>query len=108
MIEHKENINSMKVGKIPIANIWLLMLYASDYYRSFGKRFSSVDEITDDIPDLIAKMLCREVKKKLRRNLTLGYIEKSDCLSRLRGKIDVLETKSKKFVKQRKGCLLIY
>lgn len=102
MIEHKENINSMKVGKIPIANIWLLMLYASDYYRSFGKRFSSVDEIPDDIPDLIAKMLCSEVKKKLRRNLTLGYIENSDSLSRLRGKIDVLETKSKNLLSKGK------
>lgn len=80
------------IGKVPVKNLWLLMLYASNLYRDEFKRFSSVEEAPDQIPDLVAKMLCQSVQQRLRRNLTSGYTNREDRLKRLRGRIDLLET----------------
>ena len=83
---------ALTIGKVPVRNLWLLMLYASDLYRELGKQFSSVEDAPDEIPDLIARMLCQATEKRLRRNLSLGYTQRNAHLNRLRGRIDVLET----------------
>ncbi|WP_432695168.1 5-methylcytosine-specific restriction endonuclease system specificity protein McrC [Marinobacterium sp. YM272] len=80
------------IGRVPVRNLWLLMLYASDLYRTAGNRFSSVEETPDDIPDLVARMLVHAVERRIRRNLTAGYTRREAHLSRLRGKIDALES----------------
>lgn len=84
--------SEQKIGEIPVRNLWLFMLYASDLYRELGIQFSSVEEAPDEIPDLIAKMMCSATEKRIRRNLSFGYRQRQDHLNRLRGKINFLET----------------
>lgn len=80
------------VGRIPIRNIWLLMLYSSALYRELGGRTRAVEENPDDIADLVAEMLCHAVDKRVRRNLSFGYRRRDSILNRVRGRIDVLRT----------------
>jgi 5-methylcytosine-specific restriction enzyme subunit McrC len=79
------------VGRIPVRNIWLLFLYAHDLAKFHGQYASSVDE-SPDFPSLIARILCYAVDRRLRRNLSRGYIQRQAALTRVRGRIDILET----------------
>jgi 5-methylcytosine-specific restriction enzyme subunit McrC len=80
------------VGGIPVRNIWLLMLYASDLLRTLGSEKTSLERNPDDIPDLVAELLARLVEKRLRRNLSFGYRERDAVLGRVRGRVLMLET----------------
>jgi len=80
------------IGRIPIRNIWLLLLYASELYRQRGYDQFAVEENPEDIPDLVAKFLAHAVVRRLKRNLTFGYQTANDVLSRVRGRIDLLKT----------------
>ncbi|MFZ7261144.1 5-methylcytosine-specific restriction endonuclease system specificity protein McrC [Avibacterium avium] len=80
------------INKIPVRNLWLLMLYASDLFRSLAKKNIAVEDNPDDIPDLIAKILCRQVERRIQRNLSYGYQSRSDILHRVRGRIDLFYT----------------
>jgi len=80
------------VSYIPVRNIWLLMLYASDMYRYLGYRSISAEESPDQIPDLAAEILCHAVKDRLARNLSYGYRTRQCDLNRIRGRIDLLDT----------------
>ena len=43
------------IGRIPVRNLWLLMLYASDLFRQLDEASQvAVEENPDDIPDLVA------------------------------------------------------
>lgn len=79
---------------IPLRNIWLLFLYASDLLQ-FKGRFDHQVEAARDLPDLIARVLTHVVDERLRRNLSRGYRPKAAILSRVRGRIDMLETTSR-------------
>jgi len=81
------------VGRIPVRNLWLLMLYASDLARHKAGFDARLDEDIDNLPDLIAKLLSDEVERRLRRNLTRGYRGRSAAFTRVRGRIDILTTK---------------
>lgn len=88
-----------QVDGIPIRNLWLLMLYASDLFRHASKAGNlAAEESPDDIPDLVAEILAHAVEKRLRRNLTHGYQPKRAILSRVRGRIDVLETTTRQLL----------
>ena len=63
---------SKKVGRIPVRNLWLLMLYASDLIRLSGPDVFGVERNFDELPDLIAELLCRTVEQRLKRNLSFG------------------------------------
>ena len=81
------------IGRIPVRNIWLLMLYASDLFRHIDRhKRVSVEENPDDIPDLVAEILAREVGLRLKRNLSLGYKPRKAVLRRVRGRINLLST----------------
>lgn len=80
------------VDQIPIRNIWLLMLYASDLYRELEQSNKSVEENPDDIPDLVAEILHRRVEQRIRRNLNFGYIPREAVFNRVRGKINIFQT----------------
>ena len=80
------------IGKIPIRNLWLLMLYASDIYKELDAANIAVEENPDDIPDLVAEMLCRRVEHRIQRNLSYSYQSRDAVLSRVRGRIDLLGT----------------
>jgi len=77
---------------IPIRNIWLLMLYASELTEILNKTDSSVEEGRDDLHNLIAEFLANLVEKRLQRNLSYGYQHRNAELSRVRGRINFLAT----------------
>lgn len=79
------------VGRIPLRNIWFLFLYAADL-AGFSGRFDAEVEASPELPDLMARLLCHAVELRLRRNLSRGYRPRSDVLSRVRGRIELLTT----------------
>lgn len=87
------------IGRIPVRNLWLLMLYASDLFKSLKtSKNVSVEENPDDIADLVAQILTHEVERRLRRNLTFGYKEREADLHRVRGRIQLLATEGRKLL----------
>jgi 5-methylcytosine-specific restriction enzyme subunit McrC len=80
------------VGRIPVRNLWLLMLYASDLFRMRGTGDVGLEENPDELPDLLAEILARAVEVRQRHHLSLGYRPLEAVLSRVRGRIDVLTT----------------
>ena len=80
------------IGRIPIRNLWLLMLYASDLFRACGAGNAGLENSPDDLPDLVAKILTRAVDSRLRKRLSSGYRHRELALNRVRGRIDVLTT----------------
>lgn len=80
------------IGRIPVRNIWLLMLYASELFRVRDAGTLGVEETPDDIPELVAEILAFEVEQRIRRRLTLGYQTRTANVNRVRGRIDLLAT----------------
>lgn len=80
------------IGAIPVRNIWLLMLYASDLFRIKGMDGNGIEDMPDDLPDLVGEILAHAVEQRQRRRLSLGYRTRTAALNRVRGKIDVLTT----------------
>jgi 5-methylcytosine-specific restriction enzyme subunit McrC len=78
-------------GRIPVRNLWLLLLYASDLGRYAGQ-FAGMVEESPDLPSLIGRLLTYAVERRLRRNLSRGYMRKEAILSRIRGRIDIRKT----------------
>lgn len=80
------------IGRIPVRNLWLLMLYASDLFRTRGSGKVGLEDSPDDLPDLVAEILARAVEVRQRRHLSLGYRSRDAVLNRVRGRIDLLTT----------------
>ncbi|MBL0422606.1 5-methylcytosine-specific restriction endonuclease system specificity protein McrC [Ramlibacter sp. AW1] len=80
------------IGRIPVRNLWLLMLYASDLFRTRGIGNVGLEDSPDDLPDLVAEILAHAVEVRQRRRLNLGYRSRDAVLNRVRGRIDVLNT----------------
>ena len=80
------------VGRIPVRNLWLLLLYASELFRVRGQNFVNQENNPDDLPDLVAEILSHAVEVRQRRQLSLVYRRREAALSRVRGRIDVLAT----------------
>ncbi|CQH35067.1 5-methylcytosine-specific restriction endonuclease system specificity protein McrC [Yersinia enterocolitica] len=83
-----------KASRIPVRNLWLLMLYASDLFRQLGRSHIAVEDNPTEIPDLVATILLHEIALRRRRNLSIGYQTRHAALNRVRGRIDVLYTAS--------------
>ena len=81
-----------RIGRIPVRNLWLLMLYASGLFRDIEKAKVAVEDNPDDIPDLVAEMLCRKVERRMQRNLSYGFHSRKAVLGRVRGRINLLNT----------------
>jgi 5-methylcytosine-specific restriction enzyme subunit McrC len=79
---------SRKVGRTPVRYLWLLMLYASDLVCLSGPGVFGVEENFDELPDLVAELLCRTVEQRLKRNLSFGYRLRDEVLTRIRGRIN--------------------
>lgn len=86
------------VGRIPVRNLWLLMLYASELFRSGGVAKVDPERAPDDLPDLIAELLSRAVEARMRRRLSLGYRARDAVLTRVRGRIDGLITERRRLL----------
>ena len=89
------------IGEIPVRNLWLLMLYASQLFRQINDlQKREVEENPDDIPDLVAEILARAVERRLRRNLSFGYQPRQAILSRVRGRIDHIHTERRQLLQR--------
>ena len=98
---NETSVASGTVGRIPVRNLWLLMLYASRFYRTlpYGRRFA-VEENPDEIPDLVGEILARAVERRLRRNLSSEFHRRQADLTRVRGRIDALRTECRHLLQQ--------
>jgi 5-methylcytosine-specific restriction enzyme subunit McrC len=99
-IKYDEQNNVDRVGRIPVRNLWLLMLYASELFRHNAKAKIDVEDNPDDIPDLIAEFLARVVERRLMRNLSYGYRPRVAELGRVRGRIDLLRTERRQLLER--------
>ncbi len=89
------------VGRIPVRNVWLLMLYASRLFREIpGSRRYAAEENPDDIPDLVAKILVHAVQRRLRRNLSYELRRRQADLTRVRGRMDLLRTERRSLLQR--------
>jgi 5-methylcytosine-specific restriction enzyme subunit McrC len=86
------------IGRVPVRNLWLLMLYASDLTRIRGAFNAFVDDEIDDLPDLVAGLLADSVELRLQRNLTRGYCHREVVHKRVRGRINVLVTEARQLL----------
>ena len=75
------------VGRIPVRNLWLLMLYASDLFRMRGRDDLAYEDNPDELPDLVAEILAHAVEERQRRQLSLGYQRRNAVVARVRGRI---------------------
>ena len=87
---------------IPIRNIWLLLLYASDFYRAGYVKSLSSEASSDDTSELIAELLCHYVEQRLRGSLTHSYVSTTEALNRVRGRVELLRTEQHQLLRQGK------
>jgi 5-methylcytosine-specific restriction enzyme subunit McrC len=92
------HLESGHIGRIPVRNLWLLMLYASELFRKLDRGKVAIEENPDDIPDLVAELLARVVGRRLMRNLSFSYQTKEAVLGRVRGHIDLLRTERRQLL----------
>ncbi|MYC36770.1 MAG: 5-methylcytosine-specific restriction endonuclease system specificity protein McrC [Chloroflexi bacterium] len=89
--------------RIPVRNIWLLMLYASHLFRQLDQQQRvAVEENPDDIADLIAEILTHEVQRRLARNLSFGWRTQQAEIDRVRGRIDLRRTETRRLLEKGK------
>ncbi len=88
----------MHIGRIPVRNLWLLMLYASDLTQFQGHFNALVEDDLDKLPDVVAHLLAHSVESRLRRNLTRNYHQRNRVLTRVRGRIDLLATETRQLL----------
>ncbi|WP_169833282.1 5-methylcytosine restriction system specificity protein McrC [Corynebacterium phocae] len=77
-------------------------MYASDAYASGSINDGLVEETDEELPALLAQMLCKNVEDRLRRDLSVGFTRTTGTLYRVRGKIDVDATARKMLLEQGK------
>jgi 5-methylcytosine-specific restriction enzyme subunit McrC len=97
-VEVEPVIGERRVGRIPVRNLWLLMLYASELARISGEFRTLLEADGDDLPDLVAQLLAMRVEFRLKRNLTRGYRNRQAVLTRVRGRIDLLATETRQLL----------
>lgn len=76
---------------IPVRNLWMLLVYASDL-AGFDEALEVGMDGDAELSDLLARLLTTVVERRLRRSLSLGYVDRRKALPRVRGRINWLET----------------
>ena len=78
---------------IPVRNLWLLMLYASELFADHADiRQAGLEASPDDLLDLVAEVLVDATEHRLHRPLSRRHLTHRDDLTRVRGRIDHLQT----------------
>ena len=86
------------VAGIPVRNLWLLMLYASDLFRMRGVDSVALEDSPHELPDLIAEILAHAVEQRQRRRFSLGYLSRHAVIHGMRGRIDMLKTERRQLL----------
>ena len=79
------------VDKIPVKNWWHMLLYAWDLVE-FKGRFPSEATDAPDLRALLTNVLVYLTKRQIRRGLRGDYVERSEELQGVRGRIDFAQT----------------
>ena len=76
---------------IPIRNTYYMLAYAFQVLRQQGYREIATEEFASTA-ELLAEILIRGVRSQLKRGLGHSYVDVTEPLSSLRGKIEVTES----------------
>lgn len=76
---------------IPIRNVYYMLAYAFQVLNEQGYKDVATEEF-DNVAELCAAILARGISVQLKRGLNREYIEKTEPLSTLRGRIDISES----------------
>ena len=75
------------------------MLYASNLFKFLQENKKlDIEDNPDEIPELVARVLCHHIEHRLQRNLTYGYRSRQAVLNRVRGRIDLLSTERQRLL----------
>ena len=89
---------------IKIQNIYYMLAYAFQVLREQGYASCETEE-PENTADLLSAILVKGVSIQIKRGLGRTYIEQTEPLSCLRGKIDVTESiKQQTLIKQQLVC----
>lgn len=89
---------------IRIQNIYHMLAYAFQVLREQGYRDVATEEFANTA-ELMAAILARGVSSQLKRGLGREYVDRTDTLSTLRGKIEVTESlKSRSMLRRQLVC----
>lgn len=89
---------------IPIKNIFYMLSYAFQVLNEQGFKSIETEEF-DNVADLCAAILSKGISRQLKQGLNREYIEHSEQLSALRGKIEITESvKSQNMFKRQMIC----
>ncbi len=89
---------------IPIQNIYHMLAYAFQVLREQGYKSIATEEF-HNVAELCAAILCKGVSGQLKRGLGREYIEQTEALSIVRGRIDISESiKTQSIHKQQLVC----
>ena len=89
---------------IPIQNIYYMLSYAFQVLNAQGYKEMATEDF-HNVADLSAAILCKGVSLQIKRGLGREYIEKTESLSALRGRIDLSESiKTRSVLRQRLVC----
>ena len=89
---------------IRIQNIYYMLAYAFQVLNEQGYKKIATEEF-ENTADLFAAILSRGISMQIKRGLGKAYIEQSESLSSLRGKINISESiKTLTFLKKQMVC----
>ena len=89
---------------IPIQSIYHMLAYAFQVLREQGYKSIATEEF-HNVAELCAAILCKGVSGQLKRGLGREYIEQTEALSTVRGRIDISESiKTQSIHKQQLVC----
>lgn len=77
-------------------------MFASDSSGIVLSTRRGIEDIEEDLPDLVATLLCDEVSRRFRQKLSVDYETVSAELYRVRGRIDFLKTARKSLLSRGK------
>ena len=89
---------------IPIQNIYHMLAYAFQVLREQGYKSIATEEF-HNVAELCAAILAKGISGQLKRGLGREYIEQTEALSTVRGRIDISESiKTQSIHKQQLVC----
>ena len=89
---------------IPIRNIYYMLSYAFQTLNGQGYKEMATEDF-HNVADLCAAILCKGVSLQIKQGLGREYIEKTEPLTALRGRIDISESiKTRSMLRQRLVC----
>ena len=89
---------------IPVQNIYHMLAYAFQVLREQGYKSIATEQF-DNVAELCAAILARGISGQLKRGLGREYIEQTDALSTVRGRIDISESvRTRSIHKQQLVC----